>query len=76
MDGRYKQRMTELFGLEGLVQPPCNEQVHLELHQVAQSPIQPDLECFQGWDIHHLSGNNIFCNFLCIVHNDEELLEN
>ena len=27
-----------------LVQLPRNEQGHLQLHQVAQSPIQPDLE--------------------------------
>jgi len=39
-----------------LVQPPCNKQRHLQLDQVAQGPIQPDLECFQGWDIDHLSG--------------------
>jgi len=54
-------RIIEYFGLEGtfkghLVQPPCNKQEHLPLDQVAQSPIQPDLECFQGWSIYHLSG--------------------
>ena len=32
------------------------EQGRLQLHQVAQSPIQPDLECLQGWGIHHQSG--------------------
>jgi len=42
----------EVFGLEGtfkghLVQPPYNEQGHLQPHQVAQSPVQPDLEYFQ-----------------------------
>ena len=47
-------RITECFGLEGtfrchLVQPPCSEQGHLQLDQAAQSPVQPDLECFQGW---------------------------
>ena len=52
------------FGLKGtfrghLAQPPCHEQRHLELDQVAQSPIQPDLECFQGWDIEHLSGQPV-----------------
>ena len=52
--------ITEQFGLEGtftdhLVQPPCNEQGHLQLHHVAQSPIQPGPECFQGWGLHYLS---------------------
>jgi len=28
-------------------QPPCNEQGRLQPDQVAQSPVQPDLECFQ-----------------------------
>ena len=54
-------RIIESFGLEGtfkghLAQPPCNEQGHLQLDQVAQSPVQPDLECFQGWGPHCLSG--------------------
>jgi len=31
----------------------------LQRDQVAQSPIQPDLEHFQGWDIHHLSGQPV-----------------
>ncbi|KAK4823100.1 hypothetical protein QYF61_025838 [Mycteria americana] len=40
--------IIEWFGLEGtfkghLVQPRCNEQGHLQLDQVAQSPLQPDL---------------------------------
>ncbi|KAK4828850.1 LOW QUALITY PROTEIN: hypothetical protein QYF61_000907 [Mycteria americana] len=35
---------------------PLQEQGHLQLDQVAQSPIQPDLECFQGWGLHCLSG--------------------
>jgi len=40
-----------------LVQPhPCNEQGHLHLDQVAQSPILFDLEYLQGWGIYHLSG--------------------
>jgi len=49
------------LGLEGtfkghLVQLPCNKYGHLQLDQVAQSPVQPGLECFQGWGIYHLSG--------------------
>jgi len=39
-----------------LVQPPCSEQGHLQLDQVAQTPVQPDLECFQGCGIYQLSG--------------------
>ncbi|NXL43142.1 ROS1 kinase, partial [Podilymbus podiceps] len=27
--------------------------------QVAQSPVQPGLECFQGWGLHHLSGQPV-----------------
>ena len=51
----------EWFGLEGtfkgcLAQIPDNKQGHLQLDQVAQSPIQPDLQCFQGWGIYHHSG--------------------
>jgi len=41
--------------------PPSmsSEQGHLPLDQVAQSPIQPDLECFQGWSLHYLSGQPV-----------------
>ena len=39
-----------------LFQLPCHEQGHIPLDQVAQSPVQPDLECFQGWGSYHLSG--------------------
>ena len=55
--GRRKRlhclKESELFELGGtfkghLVQLPCSEQGHLQLHQVAQSPIQADLECLQG----------------------------
>jgi len=49
-NGHYET--IELFELEEtlkghLVQLPCIEQGHLQLHQVAQRPIQPDLECLQ-----------------------------
>ena len=50
----FNHRLVQWFGLEGtfrghLVQPHCHEQGHLQPDQVAQSPVQPDLECFQGW---------------------------
>ena len=43
-------RIIELIELEGtfkghLVQPLCNDQGHIQLDQIAQSPIQPDFEC-------------------------------
>ena len=56
----------KLFELEGTfkghpVQLLCNEQGHVQLHQVAQSNqvVQPDLECLQGWGIHHHSGQPV-----------------
>ena len=57
-------RIIEWFGLGGtfkghLVQPPCHEQGHLQRDQVAQRPVQPDLECFQGWGIYNLSGQPV-----------------
>ncbi|KAK4810711.1 hypothetical protein QYF61_007685 [Mycteria americana] len=42
-----------------LVQPPCHRQGHLQLNQVTQSPVQPDLECFRGWGLHYLSGQPV-----------------
>ena len=63
---RLFHRIIELLqlGLEGTfrghpVQPPCNVQGHLQLDQIAQSPIQPGLECFQGWGICHVSGQPV-----------------
>ena len=49
----WKCGIIESFELEGafevyLVQLPCKEQGHLQLDQVTQSPIQPDLEYLQG----------------------------
>jgi len=38
---------------------PCHEQGHLPPDQVAQSSIQPSLECFQGWGISRLSGQPV-----------------
>jgi len=56
--------IIEWFALEGtskghLVQPPCSEQGHLQPDQAAQSPIQPGLECFQGWGMDQLSGQPV-----------------
>jgi len=50
----------EWFGVEGtleghLVQPPCHEQGQLHPDQIAQSSVQPGLECFQGQGIDHLN---------------------
>lgn len=45
-------RIIEWFGLEDtfkdhLAQLPCHDHGHPQLHQVAQSHVQPDFECFQ-----------------------------
>jgi len=45
-----------------LAQPPGSEQGHLQLHQVPQSHIQSDLECFQGWGLHYLAGQFVPVN--------------
>jgi len=42
-----------------LAQPPCREQGHLQLDQVAQNPIQPDLGCSQGRGLLYLSGQPV-----------------
>jgi len=58
-------RIGECFGWEGTFRahlahtPPCSKQGHLQPDQVAQSPIQPDLKCFQGCGISHLSGQPV-----------------
>ena len=31
------------------IQLTCRDQGHIQLDQVAQSPVQPDLECLQEW---------------------------
>ena len=64
LDTLHDHRIIEWFGLEGtfnghLAQPPCSAQGHLQLDQIAQSPVQPDLECFLGWGIVHLSGKPV-----------------
>lgn len=44
-----------------LVQCPRNafQLEHFHLYQVAQTPVQPDLEDFCGESIHHLSGQPV-----------------
>lgn len=39
-----------------LIQNPCKD---LQLDQVAESPVQPDLECLQGWGIYNFSGQSL-----------------
>jgi len=56
----WNHRIIEQLRFKGtfkghLIETPCNEQGHLQLDHVAQSPIQPGLECFQGWGIYHHS---------------------
>ena len=78
---RTHHRFIEWFKSEGtfkgyLVQLPWIKQGYLQLDQAAQSPIQPDLECLQGWGIHHLSGQTVpvphhsYCNvFFSLISN-------
>jgi len=48
---------------------PCHMQgcrpSYLTLDQAAQGPIQPGLECLQGWGIHGLSGQPVPHHSLC-----------
>jgi len=43
------------------VQQPCNEQGHPQLKQVAQSLVQPGLECLHGWGTHQIPHNLFQC---------------
>ena len=59
-------RIIEWFGLEGIFkiiqfQSSCYRQRHLLLDQVAQSPIQPGLECFQRGAFITSLGNLLQC---------------
>jgi len=38
---------------------PCYVQGHQPPDQAAQSHIQPDFECLQGWGIHNLLGQQL-----------------
>lgn len=54
-------RILERLGLEGtsedqLVQSPFTEQGRSQLSQVAENPVQADLERFQGWSSYSISG--------------------
>jgi len=56
--------VTECFGVEGtfrghLAQPPCSKQGYFQPDHDAQSPVQPGLECFQGWGLHYFSGQPV-----------------
>jgi len=42
-----------------LAQPSYSEQGHFQPDQVAQSSIQPGVECFQGGGLHYLSGRPV-----------------
>ena len=42
-------------------QTPCCVQGHQPADRVAQSHIQPGLECLQGWGIHSLLGQPVQC---------------
>ncbi|KAK4817028.1 hypothetical protein QYF61_026034 [Mycteria americana] len=57
----YLLLSSKLFGPNNYVhqQLRSSEQAHVQLDQVAQSPVQPDLECFQGWGIYSLSGQPV-----------------
>jgi len=42
-----------------VVQYPCSEQGQLQTNEISWSPVQPGLECFQGWGIYLLSGQPV-----------------
>jgi len=63
-----------MLGLEGsftgrVVQPPCSEQGHLQLDQVALSPIQSDVECSRDGASTTSLGNLFQCFTTLIVQN-------
>jgi len=65
-------KIIESFELEGnfkghLVQLLCSEQGHLQLDQVAQSSVQPDLECLQTWTSMAFLSNLLQCFTTIIV---------
>lgn len=63
-------RIIECIWLEGsfkshLVLPLCNERGHIPLNQVAQTLVQPNLKCFQGWGMDLLSGQPVPMSHHC-----------
>ena len=50
---------SETYAIIFVDPTPCYRQGHLPLDQVAHSPIQPGLECFQGGGIHNLTGQPV-----------------
>jgi len=58
------QGIIESFQLEGTLKLPCNEQEDLQPDQVAQSPVQPDLECLQRSTT---SLSNVFQYFTTLI---------
>ena len=67
--------MIEFFELETtltdhLLQFPFNEQGHLQLDYIAQSPIHPDLECLQDRATTTSLGNMCQCFTTLIKVND------
>ena len=55
--------IIELFDLEGIVKGCllCCVQGHQQIGQVAQSLVQPDLKCLQGWGATTSLGNLCQC---------------
>lgn len=56
--------IIESFEFQGtrkghLLQLPSNEQRNVQLSQVTQSLVQPDLECLQEWGIHYISRQSV-----------------
>lgn len=45
--------------LKAKFQPLAMAQRDISLDQVAQDPIQPVLQQFQGWNVHHFSGKRV-----------------
>lgn len=42
-----------------LVQPTCSKQGHVQTDRFVQRPVQPSLECFEGWGIYKPSEQSV-----------------